>query len=175
MAMVAIRCWIDPSQSGWGSSTRTSWKTRFASIPRAWGLLFIAIVVMGAFLFHVNISSNLHAQSEEELVKQFHRARQRYINGQYINSKVRIERIISIILETNVDRNDILGQCYLLLGAIYEKEGKPILAKENYSKAKDKYNITSVEDVDLCSLPLYRKLVKCEELPAKGTIELTTM
>jgi hypothetical protein len=130
----------------------------------------IAIVVMGAFLFHVNISSNLHGQSEEELVKQFHHARQRYINGQYINAKVRLERVISIILDTNVERDDILGQCYLLLGAIYEKEDKPMLAEENYRKAKDKYDITSVEGVDLCSLPLYRKLMKCEELPAKGTI-----
>jgi C4-dicarboxylate transporter DctM subunit len=47
MVMVAIRCWVDPSQTGWGSSTRTPWKTRFSSIPRAWGLLFIAVVVMG--------------------------------------------------------------------------------------------------------------------------------
>jgi len=47
MIMVAIRCKIDPSQYGHGSNTRTPWKVRFATIPRAWGLLFIAVVVMG--------------------------------------------------------------------------------------------------------------------------------
>jgi C4-dicarboxylate transporter DctM subunit len=47
MVMVAIRCKIDPSQSGWGSPIRTPWKIRISSIPRAWGLLFIAVVVMG--------------------------------------------------------------------------------------------------------------------------------
>jgi C4-dicarboxylate transporter DctM subunit len=47
MVMVAIRSWLDPTQGGWSSSVRTPWKVRFASIPRAWGLLFIAVVVMG--------------------------------------------------------------------------------------------------------------------------------
>jgi C4-dicarboxylate transporter DctM subunit len=47
MIMVAIRCRVDPSQGGWGSTTRTPWKIRFSSIPRAWGIMFIAVVVMG--------------------------------------------------------------------------------------------------------------------------------
>lgn len=47
MIMVAIRCKIDPSQAGSGSFTHTPWKERFLRIPRAWGLLFIAFVVMG--------------------------------------------------------------------------------------------------------------------------------
>jgi tripartite ATP-independent transporter DctM subunit len=47
MTMVAIRCRIDPSQAGQGSPVRTPWKTRFTTIPRAWGLLFMAIVVIG--------------------------------------------------------------------------------------------------------------------------------
>lgn len=47
MAMIAVRCWIDPTQSGQATSIRTPWRERFASIPRAWGILFIAIVVMG--------------------------------------------------------------------------------------------------------------------------------
>jgi tripartite ATP-independent transporter DctM subunit len=50
MIMVAIRCWIDPSQTGSGTSPRTPWKTRFTSIPRAWGIVFIAIVVMGGLI-----------------------------------------------------------------------------------------------------------------------------
>jgi C4-dicarboxylate transporter, DctM subunit len=47
MGMVAIRCWLDPSQSGQSSPIRTPWKKRITSIPRAWGILFIAVVVMG--------------------------------------------------------------------------------------------------------------------------------
>jgi C4-dicarboxylate transporter, DctM subunit len=47
MVMVAIRCKLDPKQGGTLSAIRTPWKERFAYIPRAWGLLFIAVVVMG--------------------------------------------------------------------------------------------------------------------------------
>ncbi|HTY82441.1 MAG TPA: TRAP transporter large permease subunit, partial [Dehalococcoidales bacterium] len=47
MAMIAIRCWLDPSQSGQSSPLRTPWRKRFGSIPRAWGILFLAVVVMG--------------------------------------------------------------------------------------------------------------------------------
>jgi C4-dicarboxylate transporter, DctM subunit len=47
MVMIAVRCWLDPTQSGQGSPIRTPWKKRFSSIPRAWGLGFIAVVVMG--------------------------------------------------------------------------------------------------------------------------------
>ena len=48
MIMVAIRCKIDPSQYGYGVGTRrTPWKTRFATIPRAWGLMVIAVIIIG--------------------------------------------------------------------------------------------------------------------------------
>jgi TRAP-type C4-dicarboxylate transport system permease large subunit len=45
MAMIAIRCWR-PTQSG---QDRQSGRLggRFSSIPQAWGLVFIAVVVMG--------------------------------------------------------------------------------------------------------------------------------
>jgi hypothetical protein len=129
----------------------------------------ISIVVIGAFLFQMNVC--LFAQSEGEIVRQFQRAKNRYVNGQYVNAKARIERIISIIIEKDISRNDILGGCYLLLGAIYEKEDKNILADENYQKAKETYGIMLVEGVDLDSLPLYRKVVKGERASSEGTIE----
>lgn len=116
----------------------------------------IAMVVMAAFLFQVNISSNLHAQSKEELDKQFDRARQRYIDGLYVNARARIERLISII-EKRPDQKELLGQCCLLLGAIYEKEGEARLAEENYRKAKE-YGIKTIKDVDFGGLPLYKKI-----------------
>ncbi|MGD2084664.1 MAG: Ig-like domain-containing protein [Candidatus Aminicenantes bacterium] len=129
----------------------------------------ISIVVIAAFLSQMNIC--LLAQSEGEIVRQFQRAKDRYLNGQYVNAKIRIERIISIIIEKDIPRSDILGGCYLLLGAIYEKEDKNILAEENYQKAKETYGIMLVEGVDLDSLPLYRKVVKGERESSQGTIE----
>jgi C4-dicarboxylate transporter, DctM subunit len=48
MLTVSIRCKIDPSQYGYSTGAgRTPWKTRFAMIPRAWGLMLIAIVIVG--------------------------------------------------------------------------------------------------------------------------------
>jgi C4-dicarboxylate transporter, DctM subunit len=48
MIMVAIRCKIDPSQYGYTvGSARSSWKSRFAAIPRAWGLVAMAIIIVG--------------------------------------------------------------------------------------------------------------------------------
>lgn len=135
----------------------------------------IAVLVMGAFLFQADLFLNARPQSEDEVVSQFHRARDRYNSGQYVNAKTRIERIISIINGIGIERNDILGQCYLLLGAIYEKESKPLLAKENYRKAKETYGIMLVDEVDLEALDLYRKVVKGvgvqpPEPTANGTI-----
>jgi len=129
----------------------------------------IAIIVIAAFFSQMNLC--LHAQSEGEIVRQFQRAKERYLNGQYVNAKTRIERIISIIIEKDIPRGDILGGCYLLLGAIYEKEDKSTLAEENYQKAKETYGIMLVEGVDLDSLSLYRKIVKGEREFPPGMIE----
>jgi predicted SpoU family rRNA methylase len=129
----------------------------------------IAIIVIAAFFSQMNLC--LHAQSEGEIVRQFQRAKERYLNGQYVNAKTRIERIISIIIEKDIPRGDILGGCYLLLGAIYEKEDKSTLAEENYQKAKETYGIMLVEGVDLDPLSLYRKIVKGEREFPPGMIE----
>jgi hypothetical protein len=123
----------------------------------------IAIVVMAAFLFQVNISSNLYAQSREELDKQFHRAREQYNQKQYVNAGARIERLISII-EKRPDQKELLGQCCLLLGAIYEKEGEIGLAEENYRKAKE-YGIKRIDGINFGDLPLYKKIAGIIEVP----------
>ncbi len=127
----------------------------------------ISIVVMGAFLLQMNLW--LHAQSEGEIVRQFQKIKNRYLNGQYVNAKTRIERVISIIIEKDISRSDILGGCYLLLGAIYEKEGKQFLAEENYRKATGNCGIMKVEGVELGSLNLYRKIIKGGIIVQPGT------
>ncbi|MCP5045905.1 MAG: hypothetical protein GY940_01950 [bacterium] len=131
----------------------------------------VALLIMVAFLFQLNVTG--YAQSEDDIVRQFHRARDGFANGQYMKTRQRIERIVGIIGVNRVDRKDILGMCYLLLGAIYEKESKPILAEENYLKARDTYGITLVDGVDLETLEIYRKILKGEGQPdpSQGTIE----
>lgn len=48
MIMVAIRCKLDPGQYGhFKGKAQTPWKTRFAMIPRAWGLMAIAVIIIG--------------------------------------------------------------------------------------------------------------------------------
>lgn len=118
----------------------------------------IALMVIVAFFFQSNIS--LYSKTGDELGHQFLKAKNEYINGQYIGSKNRLERLIGIINEEGLDRKDILGKCYLLLGAIYEKEGNERLAEENYRRAKDVYGIQAIDGVDLESLKIYRKVVK---------------
>ncbi len=129
----------------------------------------IALVVIAAFAFQMNIF--LHPQVEVEIVKQFQRAKAWYLNGQYDDARMRIERVIDIINEKNIDRKDILGMCYLLLGAIAEKQNKPFPAEENYRKARGVYGITLVDGVDLEGLSFYRIIVKGELPSQDGRIE----
>jgi C4-dicarboxylate transporter, DctM subunit len=46
MTMIFIRCKIDPKIAGAIIST-TPWKERFLAIPRAWGILLIALIIIG--------------------------------------------------------------------------------------------------------------------------------
>lgn len=125
-----------------------------------------AVCVIIAFVFQVNMFS---APSEAEVIKQLSIAKASYLKKNYGTAKKRLEKIIDIIQEKNIHRPDILGQCYLLLGAIYEIESKPLrLAEENYLKAKEKYGMLLVEGVNLEPLALYRKVVKGEKRIIEG-------
>lgn len=129
----------------------------------------IAIMVIFTFLFQSELL--LYSKTVDELEHQFLKAKNEYINGQYIGTKNRLERLIGIINEEGLDRKDILGKCYLLLGAIYEKEEKVLLAEENYRKADNVYGIQAIDGVDLQSLKIYRKVVKGEQPITPGTID----
>jgi hypothetical protein len=126
-------------------------------------------MVIFTFIFQSELF--LYSTTGDELNHQFLKAKNEYINGQYIGSKIRLERLIGIINEDGLARKDILGKCYLLLGAIYEKEGNVRLAEENYSKAKEEYGIQSVEGVALKALDIYGKIVKAEKPSIKKIIE----
>jgi formylglycine-generating enzyme required for sulfatase activity len=119
-----------------------------------------AFCVIIAFVCQVSLFS---VPSEDEVIKQLSRAKASYLKKNYGTAKKRVEKIIAVINEKKINRPDILGQCYLLLGAIYESEAEPLrLAEENYRKAKEKYGMLLVEGVDLESLALYRRVVKGE-------------
>jgi hypothetical protein len=120
----------------------------------------ISIMVIVAFVCHFHSDIFLHAQETDELLTLINKATIDYNNGQYKDSKDKIELVIGIITEEGLDNKDILGSCYLLLGAIYEKEGKAPLAQENYRRAKDEYGIIKIYGIDLDRLPIYKKIVK---------------
>ncbi len=117
-------------------------------------------MVIITFVLQMDIA--LHPQVELEIVKQFQRAKGWYLNGQLDDARMRLERVIDIINEKNINRKDILGMSYLLLGAIAEKQNNPLPAQENNLKALNVYGITLVDGVDLDELPLYREKVKLE-------------
>jgi serine/threonine protein kinase len=103
----------------------------------------------------------IYSKGGGDIVNQFQKAKEEFNTGQYVSAKNRIERLIGsiIIMDRGQKNKDISGACYLLLGAINEKEGETFLAEKNYRKAKA-YSIESINGVDLDSLPLYRRVIK---------------
>jgi hypothetical protein len=125
------------------------------------------MIVIAAFLFQFNLV--LQAQSEDEFVSELHRVKKMYNEG--IDVRLRIERLLDIMKEKRVDRKDILGECHLLLGAIYEKEKKETSgtqAEKHYTTARDVYGVTKVDGVDLDSLQLYSRIFKVGVIEAEG-------
>jgi hypothetical protein len=116
----------------------------------------ISIVVIIAFFFQCEIF--LYPQGGGDIVKQFQKAKIEYNNGQYVNSRNRLERIIGTIKGKGLDNKNILGKCYLLLGAIYEKEEKILLAEENYRKAIADYSIDAIDGVGFKELTIYKRV-----------------
>ena len=118
----------------------------------------IAIIVIIAFM--LQSGGFVFPQAEDEIIKQFRKALDGYENGQYKTSKERLNRLVDIIKEKELERKRILGQCYLLLGAIFEKEGNTGEAETYYQKALMEYGIDAIEGIDLSKLPVYYKLMK---------------
>lgn len=123
---------------------------------------FISTVVIVAFTFQSNIF--LHSQEKDEDLIQLEKSIAAYLAGQDDSSKMRLERLIGTIKAKGLElkKKDILGKCYLLIGAISEKKGETNLAEENYRRAKDEYGVESVPGTNLDDLPLYKKVVKGE-------------
>ncbi|UCH96665.1 MAG: hypothetical protein JSV88_07390 [Candidatus Aminicenantes bacterium] len=132
---------------------------------------FIATVVIVAFIFQSNIFS-LYQEKDEDLI-QLEKSIDAYLAGQDDSSKIRLERLIGTIKAKGleVEKKDILGKCYLLIGAISEKKGEILLAEENYRKAKEEYGVEAIEGVDLDGLTIYKKVVKVEIEISEGIKE----
>lgn len=132
------------------------------------------IVYLICFLFVFQAEYFITGQTEDEIVRQFYSLRDQYLNGQYYNARKRIERLIGIITERQIDRRDIMGQCYLLLGAISEKEASPQMAEELYGKARDEYGMVKVDGVMLETLDIYRRVIigpPAPVQPLNGSVE----
>ncbi len=101
------------------------------------------------------------AIKDKLLLSQFDKAIEAYISGQYDSSKKRLERVTDSIKAKHleVEKKDILGKYYLLIGAISEKRGETLRAEENYRRAKGEYGIEAINGVDLNSLPIYKSIL----------------
>jgi len=97
---------------------------------------------------------------ELEIENNFEKAKNEFISGAYETSKEKVEKIIDDLTSNNIDRRDLFGRCYLLLGANYDQAGEINLAKKNYLQAIDQYGIVSIEGVDLLKFTTYKKLTK---------------
>lgn len=122
----------------------------------------VSIVIIIAFVFHFQSNILLHPQdqSADEISEQFTRAKEDFkVNLE--SSRMRFKRLIKNLNKESFlyysNRKKILGQCYLLLGAIDEREGKVDAAKENYQKAIVEYDTETVGGIDLSNLPIYKR------------------
>lgn len=97
---------------------------------------------------------------ELEIGENFEQAKNEFISRAYESSKKKLEKIIDDLTSNHIDRKDLFGRCYLLLGAVYDKEGKINLAKKSYLQAMDQYGIVSIEGVDLQRFPTYKDVLK---------------
>ncbi len=127
----------------------------------------IVLFVIVTFLWQMDFM--LLAQSNDEIQNQFQRAAESYKKGQKVNALKRLEGIVGIILEKNMELKEIMGRSFLLMGAIYEKDSVNDLAVENYKKAVDECHVTQVPGIDLNSLPLYKKHVLSKMIFGPGT------
>jgi streptogramin lyase len=117
----------------------------------------ISLIVIVAFAFYFHSDILLFAQEEDELLKLFENARNAYVNGQYVDAQDKIEVVIGYILDEKkeLEKKDVLGQCYILLGAIHEKQGREKLARKNYQKAKE---VKSIPGIDFKELSLFKEI-----------------
>lgn len=120
----------------------------------------IVVLVIGAFLFQADLFLNARPQSKDEIESQFNQAKDSFIRGLNQSATTRLERLIKTIKDFGIERNDLLGQCYLLLGAISEKKNELNMAEDYYLRAKDIYHITKVDGLDLAAqdLELYKEI-----------------
>lgn len=135
----------------------------------------MALIIIFTFVFQADLF--LFTQEDDDVNNQFELTKSQYINGQYGELKGRLERLVGTIVEKQLEeeKKNILGSCYLLLGAICEKEGDKECAGKNYDRAKD-YGIkkidgiTEIDGKDSDDLTLYRKIVFGEETQIKPIV-----
>jgi serine/threonine protein kinase len=106
-------------------------------------------------------------QINDEFIMQFKIAMSEYNKGQFDSSERRLIRLIPLIIYKDFSeaekKEEILGKCYLLIGAIYEKKKNESQAEENYRKAKDVYGIQSINGIKMDNLNIFKMVFKKEK------------
>lgn len=121
----------------------------------------VSVIVIIAFILYFYSDIISYAQEGGRSARLFENAKRFYNLGKMEKAKDRLITAIDYIEKEEPDRKDIRGQCHLLLGAIYEKEGNTQKAENNYQAAK-KSGVETIEGVVLKGYPLYRKVIKVE-------------
>jgi hypothetical protein len=121
----------------------------------------ISLVVIIVFVFQFQSTILLYSQDQEleQIFTGFNDAKNKEELHILINL---INRKIEYFNSQYPGRKDLLGKCYLLLGAVYEKLGDDQNAVTNYRKAKEEYKTETIDGIDLENLEIYRKTVKGE-------------
>jgi len=117
----------------------------------------IAFTVIIAFVFQFQSELLIPQEPGGDLERHFNKARNYYIVPDYVNARKWVERAINVTSGSSLSssQKDILGKCYLLLGAVDEIEGKEDAAKGNYHAAIVEYDIEKIDGIDLPHLPIY--------------------
>lgn len=114
----------------------------------------IALFLIMTFLSYTD--AFLFPQSREDFETQFQTAKDQYKKEQYISALGRLERLVGVIGDKQLELKDILGRCHLLLAAIYEKQKQKDEAERNYKLAKEK-NVSTIDELKFEKLKLYKK------------------
>jgi len=122
----------------------------------------IAFTVIIAFVFQFQSELLIPQEPGGDLERHFNKARNYYIVPDYVNARKWVERAINVTSGSSLSssQKDILGKCYLLLGAVDEIEGKEDAAKGNYHAAIVEYDIEKIDGIDLTHLPIYNRSLK---------------
>lgn len=117
---------------------------------------FISIVLVFLFVFQADCF--LRAQTIDDFTKEIARVILSIKKGgDLFGARLRLERLIQMFDEREIESPELRGKSHLLLGVISEKEKKEEDSRNHYAKAKQ-LNIAAVEGLNLVEYSIYREV-----------------